>query len=314
MARYRHNSSISMWGIIIWIAVLFFAIDNIYFRVVLGLIAFVIFCIYIYSCYNEMKCPHGIYNGQVKVSGKCRCLECQNEYEHLIENKAKLIEEEKRQKEFEIACKEKYVESKKRARDEKIQGIKLSEDLLLRLGAYEFEDYVASILPSLGYQYVYQTPRSNDGGKDIICQTPNKERCFVECKRYEKEKSIGRPAIQKLGGAMAASNVLKGLFFATCSFSSTAIDEAKRLNIELFDLKKIEEIVLNKLPKEAQLETYTLYCPSCGEPVTFKHFHDKEAITCRNNHQVYGLWYDEQRISKWDKAHRYASKHGISID
>ena len=61
-------------------------------------------------------------------------------------------------------------------------------------------------------------------------------------KRYAKNNSIQRPLIQKLVGACHPAGA-RGIFVTTSYFSSGAISEARRSNIELIDGKRLMQLL-----------------------------------------------------------------------
>jgi len=96
----------------------------------------------------------------------------------------------------------------------------------------EFENLVAYILEDLGYR-VHFTPRSKDGGKDIIAnfQTPTGEDCicYVECKRFNPDRPVGIEVIRNLYGVIELERVHLGMVVTTSRFTKGAIDFEKNL-------------------------------------------------------------------------------------
>lgn len=68
-----------------------------------------------------------------------------------------------------------------------------SQDYLRSMSPQEFEDIVAELFRSLGYD-VKQTPYTNDQGKDAIIFKDGKK-SLIECKRYSPENKVGRPML-----------------------------------------------------------------------------------------------------------------------
>ncbi|MFG2959757.1 restriction endonuclease [Streptomyces sp. NPDC048291] len=106
-------------------------------------------------------------------------------------------------------------------------------DLLLQLKGVHprtFELIVAKLLAAMGYEEVRVTQYSNDGGIDIeavftaggIARTP----IAVQVKRYDKQKTVQRPDVQKLRGAAVRHPV--GMIVTTAKFSPRARVEAAR--------------------------------------------------------------------------------------
>ena len=105
-------------------------------------------------------------------------------------------------------------------------------DELIRLTPHDFERVVGDYFRDCGY-VVHQTKRTNDGGKDLV-MFKGGVTYYVECKKYAKGNTIGRPLIQKLVGACHPAGA-KGIFVTTSKFTQGAITEARRSNIDLID-------------------------------------------------------------------------------
>ena len=115
-----------------------------------------------------------------------------------------------------------------------------SLDDLLKMNPYQFEKFIGDYFRDCGYT-VHQTKRSNDGGKDLVMYKGG-QTYYVEVKRYAKNNSIQRPLIQKLVGACHPAGA-RGIFVTTSYFSSGAISEARRSNIELIDGKRLMQLL-----------------------------------------------------------------------
>lgn len=111
---------------------------------------------------------------------------------------------------------------------------------LVRLNPYQFEKVVGDYYRECGY-VVHQTKRTNDGGKDLVMYKGG-QTYFVECKKYSKNNSIGRPLVQKLVGACHPVGA-KPIFVTTSTFTAGAIREAKRSGVELIDGKTFIKMI-----------------------------------------------------------------------
>ncbi|ACV25414.1 restriction endonuclease [Methanocaldococcus fervens] len=123
------------------------------------------------------------------------------------------------------------------------------------LNGYEFEEFVARLLRMMGYEDVQVTQRTGDKGKDIIAYSnhgkPFKYKVIVECKHT---KSVGRPVIQKLQGALlhelGDDPYIKGIIVTSGKFTKEAIEYTEEINkkhgswmeIELIDGRKLYEL------------------------------------------------------------------------
>jgi len=116
--------------------------------------------------------------------------------------------------------------------------------MLDSLDGYQFEELIAKIMKKKGYENIRVTPKSKDGGKDIVMENPEGDIILVECKH---QNFVGRPVIQKLQGAMNheeekhSEKEVKGIIVTSGSFSKEAIDYNKEIgqDIELIDGKKL---------------------------------------------------------------------------
>lgn len=103
---------------------------------------------------------------------------------------------------------------------------------LLNMHHRDFEYYVAAFLQLTREFKTHVTKASKDGGKDIIA-FDGKEPIYVEVKHWKG--NVGRPAIQKLEGAMSGDKVKRGYFITSSGFTKDAVEYAKKTNITLID-------------------------------------------------------------------------------
>jgi restriction system protein len=96
----------------------------------------------------------------------------------------------------------------------------------------EFEYFVAKFLRVVKNYKAYVTQAAKDGGKDIIAFDED-EKIYVEVKHWKG--NVGRPAIQKLNGAMLADRVHRGYFITSSGFTKDALEYANKTNITLID-------------------------------------------------------------------------------
>ena len=131
----------------------------------------------------------------------------------------------------------------------------MNQELILEnINGFEFEELVADIFRKKGFKNVVVTPRTNDGGKDIIMDevSPSGEiiKAVVECKHHKT--GIGRPVVQKLHSAVSTleySGKKKGYIVSSSTFTDTAVEYVEKVNkqsnnlvLELIDGKKLKEI------------------------------------------------------------------------
>ncbi|WP_052659377.1 restriction endonuclease [Bacillus alveayuensis] len=134
--------------------------------------------------------------------------------------------------------KKKQLEAKKREL-EKIKEQSTLEQLKL-MDPHEFERFVKLLFEWMGYQ-AELTPRTGDGGKDIILQR-NGEKSLVECKRYNKSK-VTRPDVQKFHSALMDCHATKGYYVTTGEFTQPARDYCADKPIDLINGEKLVKML-----------------------------------------------------------------------
>ena len=106
---------------------------------------------------------------------------------------------------------------------------------------YDFEKYVDDLFMIRGYE-VELTPRTGDGGKDIILNKDGVIR-LVECKRYNENHKVSRPAIQKFHSALIDMNAKEGFFVTTSYFTQPAMDYTLNKPIRLIAIPLLIEMI-----------------------------------------------------------------------
>ena len=145
------------------------------------------------------------------------------------------------------------------------------------LDGYEFEELVASIMKKKGFKNVRVTKRSGDEGKDILMEDSEGILVVVECKN---NKSVGRPVIQKLQGAMAheqrknQGKSVKGIVVTSGSFSKSASSYVEEINgVRLIDGRGLKNLCesLNILVLNGKIQVLT--------DASFGHFGNNQAAS-----------------------------------
>ena len=88
----------------------------------------------------------------------------------------------------------------------------------------QFEEFVAETLNQLGFRDIILTPRSRDGGKDVIASHEINGiplAFYFECKQYSESNKIQLDTLRALLGTMAhdARNANKGVLVTTSTFT-----------------------------------------------------------------------------------------------
>lgn len=107
----------------------------------------------------------------------------------------------------------------------------LSDDLIeaiLSKDPYFFERVVVELLVKMGYSNessdLFVTKKSGDDGVDGIIRMDKLgfDLIGVQAKRWDKDKTIGRPEVQAFAGALGGLGITNGVFFTTAKFSEQA--------------------------------------------------------------------------------------------
>lgn len=117
-----------------------------------------------------------------------------------------------------------------------------------------FEELVVDLLVAMGYGGSHEDAarvvgRSGDGGIDGIIKEDRLglESIYVQAKRWQEDRTVGRPDIQQFAGALQGQRARKGVFMTTAGFSRDAIEYAKGLQttIVLIDGEQLAQLMLD---------------------------------------------------------------------
>jgi hypothetical protein len=117
---------------------------------------------------------------------------------------------------------------------------------IVQMDWFGFEWLVRALLLKLGYKNVNVTKQSGDAGIDITAilvagGIANMKTCI----QVKRQKSVGRPDVQNLRGALGAHEA--GLFVASGYFTDEAIQEAReptKVPITLIDGSRLTQLLL----------------------------------------------------------------------
>ncbi len=116
------------------------------------------------------------------------------------------------------------------------------KQILLDLTSRDFELLVAYLYTKKGYK-VQITPRSHDGGYDVIAEKYSdreQERLHIECKRYDQ--NVGVDIARKTLGTLNIENATKAVLVASTYFTKPAKDAAyKSKRLELINLDNFDQ-------------------------------------------------------------------------
>ncbi|UCD13546.1 MAG: restriction endonuclease [Thermoplasmatales archaeon] len=161
--------------------------------------------------------------------------------------------------------------------DEQARNKKIDLGNFSKLNGHEFELDLKKMFEHLGYT-VLETPASENQGADLIL-SKDEEKIVVQTKKYDEK--VSDKAVQEIIAAKNHYKADKARIVTYSPFTSSALDLALNNEVELWDGKKIRDIVksLERNEKEKGLsvrKTYTftegkdiqeitMVCPMCEE-------------------------------------------------
>lgn len=138
-----------------------------------------------------------------------------NEGERLLGSKD-LVEDSNRSKILRIDLQE--------INAELIRHLAAHPEMMRRLDPRKFEQLVAELFRDKGYE-VTLTPRSNDGGLDILAIEKSdigSALTLIECKRYAKSNRVGVDIVRGLYGVVEQKKATRGIIATTSFFTKGA--------------------------------------------------------------------------------------------
>jgi len=133
----------------------------------------------------------------------------------------------------------------------------LADDLLeyvMKSPPHFFESLVVNLLVAMGYGGTQQDAaravgKSGDEGIDGIIDEDRLglDTIYIQAKRWQADRSIGRPEIQRFVGALQGKRARKGVFITTSYFSGDAKDYVKGIDskIVLIDGARLSELMID---------------------------------------------------------------------
>ena len=166
---------------------------------------------------------------------------------------------------------------------------------ILELSPHAFEDLVSELFRKMGYT-VKQTPYTNDRGRDAIARKGGKT-YLVECKRYARDKNIGRRDLQIFHSAMTDESAAGGFFVTTGKFGKTAEEFVRNKKIKLIDEKRLIERMRRYMPYDSrEVDKFRVMCEECGSIVERCLSRPEEIVRCVQGHEVSSAWTDKMLI------------------
>lgn len=133
-----------------------------------------------------------------------------------------------------------------------------------------FERLVVSLLIKMGYGGAFEEAgkvvgRTNDEGIDGVIREDKLgfSSIYIQAKRWEPTKTVGRPEIQTFVGALAGQQgARKGLFITTAQFTKSAAEYAERrtsgATVVLVDGKILAQLMIENEIGVTPTKTYTI--------------------------------------------------------
>ena len=112
--------------------------------------------------------------------------------------------------------------------------LKLISDAIDKLDGFQFESFCCHMF-NLGGLNAKVTPRTRDGGKDIIIKDKDGI-MYVECKHYAEGNKISTNFIHKLISACVVDSVNRAIFITTSSFNKDSIALIKKCKVVDIDI------------------------------------------------------------------------------
>ena len=124
-----------------------------------------------------------------------------------------------------------------------------------------FENLVVDLMRAMGYGDGFVTKVSGDGGVDGVIHEDKLgfNLIYIQAKRWDTDKTINKPEIQKFAGAMMGPpKIEKGLFITTAQFSQGAREFADAQHIILVDGQKLTELMIEYGLGVSEQKTYSI--------------------------------------------------------
>lgn len=114
-------------------------------------------------------------------------------------------------------------------------------DRVMELTPIAFETLVLRLLGAMKYGasgHIESTAATGDAGIDgVISQDPlGLDRIYVQAKRYDRDRTIGRPTMQAFVGALQGQQADRGVFMTTCRFTGEALAYADRVGVRIIPI------------------------------------------------------------------------------
>lgn len=158
-------------------------------------------------------------------------------------------------------------------------------DLVDTFKGEEFEKFLLAHFQNLGYRGD-TTPKSHDYGADLVLCKDNKK-TVVQAKRWSSK--VGIEAIQQIIGAKAYYKANNSIVITNNYFTSSAINLAESSDVELWDRKKLLEVMSRANGRNLISEILNIneikerhLCKKCGSDMIIRNSKFGKFYGCSN--------------------------------
>ncbi len=200
-----------------------------------------------------------------------------------------------------------------------IEAIRSNPQLLYDLSPRVFEEVVAELLASFGWE-ISLTPASRDDGRDILGVSRDalgfETTWIVECKRYHPKHRVGAEVVRSLYGIKLGLRLPQALIVTT----STLTPAAKQFADSVGDIKIADHsILINWLTQYKRQQSGAPYLASrrfqsCFVSYTHKDEDFANQLVARLGEAGVRLWFAPEHLNPGQKIHEEISKAIESFD
>jgi restriction system protein len=142
-----------------------------------------------------------------------------------------------------------------------------------QMDGFQFETYLKALFQQLGYK-AHVTPKSGDFGADLIMK--GQQKIVIQAKRYGSKNRVSLSAVQEIYGAQAYYKADEAWVITNSSFTKSARALAEACNVQLFDRKALQELILQVNPTHTaekvcqEVKPASRSCPTCGNELVVR--------------------------------------------
>lgn len=166
------------------------------------------------------------------------------------------------------------------------QRLELTTDVR-QLSAREFEELAGELFRREGWNVMETGGHGKSDGNIDLLLSRRAERRIVQCKRWAA-RDVGVDQVRELGGTLLREGRMghDGIFLTCARFTPAAIEEAKRMGVELIDgrdlLRRLEKVGAVGLLNSSKHASTAWLCPECATPMLLDHSPHGWWLRCPN--------------------------------